>query len=254
MTTIFALPLHVSFLVFLALGVSFFLFGRMMLHLFSNYAKRDPLSIPVGAFIAAVATAWALALGFVAGDIWTITAKANQATRDEQSAIARLNGIASSSEIDAPSLRGALVLYRNAVVKDEWIKNINITPSISVEQSLQDIRDAILKMSRGNVPGSVISHLLNDLDILQDARSMRLSIGATSVDTYRWYLVICLTIMTIIAIASTHADRVQAGNVAIIIYTVSAVMCLWILSIHANPYQGTNKIEPTILLSSPLPE
>ncbi|MEJ5902861.1 bestrophin-like domain [Ochrobactrum teleogrylli] len=249
MVTIFALSVQMSLLAFAALGGAFFLFGRLMLHIFAKYAERDPLSIPVGAFVATVATAWALALGFVAADIWAITAKANQATRDERSAIIRLIGIADSPEIDAPPLREVLIRYRNAVVDDEWVKNINLQPAGSVEKSLQDIRDVILKMSKENIPGPVISYLLSDLDILQDARSMRLSIGTTSVDSYRWYLVISLTIMTVIAISSTHSDRVRAGIVALLIYTVSATLCLWILAIHANPYQGIAKIEPTILMS-----
>jgi hypothetical protein len=250
MVTIFSLSVYMSFLAFAALGGAFFLFGRGMLYVFARYAKRDPLSIPIGAFIATVATAWALALGFVAADIWAITSKANQATSDERSAIVRLVGIADSPEIGAVPLREALMRYRTAVVDDEWIKNINLSPASSVEKSLQTIRDVILKMSRENIPTPIISHLLNDLDILQDARSMRLSVGATSVDSYKWYLVISLTIMTIITIASTHSDRIRAGRVALLIYTLSATLCLWILAIHANPYQGPAKLEPTVLLTS----
>lgn len=251
MTPLFALPVYLSLLAFTALGGVFFLLGRVMLCLFAKYAKHDPLSIPIGAFIATVATAWALALGFVAADIWAISSKANQATSDERSAIIRLIGIAESPEIDAIALKKALINYRGAVVDDEWTKNANLYPALSVEKAIQGIRNEILKMAKHDTPPPVVVHMLNDLDILQDARNMRLSVGATSVDPYKWYLLLSLTVMTLITVASTHSDRIRAGKVALLIYTFSATLCLWILAVHANPYQGLAKLEPTNLFSEP---
>lgn len=249
MTVVFELSVYMSFAAFIVLGLAFFLFGRFILRVFANYSKSDQLSIPIGAFIGTVATAWALALGFVAADIWAVGSKADQATSDERSAIVRLIGIADSPAIHAPQLRDALIQYRTAVIDDEWTKNINQHPAPSVEKALQHIRNEILLMGKSDLPTPIITHLLNDLDILQNSRNMRLAVGNSSVDAYKWYLVLSLTLMTIMTIAATHADRIRAGSVALLIYSFSATLCLWILAIHANPYQGLEKLEPTLLLT-----
>lgn len=238
-----------SLIAFSALGLSFYLLGRGMLYIFARYASDSHLSIPIGAFIGTVATAWALSLGFIAADIWNVGSKADQATSDERSAIVRLIGIARSPAIHAPELSNAVIQYRTAVIDDEWTKNINLLPALSVENALQNIRNEILAMAKNDIPAPIITHLLNDFDILQNSRNMRLAVGTSSVDAYKWYLVLSLTLMTIMTIASTHADRIRAGSMALFIYSFSATLCLWILAIHANPYQGLAKLEPTLLLT-----
>lgn len=253
MNSVFGLSTYLLIIVFITLWGAFYLLGLFMLRTLSNYAAREQLSIPNGAFIGTIATAWALALSFIAADIWALTSKADHATTDERSAIVRLLGVALSPAIDAPHLRTALLEYRTAVIEDEWEKNINTTPTPSVERALQNIRNEILEMSRSDLPSPVISHLLNDLDILQNARNLRLAVGVTSVDAYKWYLVLSLTVMTIITIAATHADRIRAGKTALLIYTISATLCLWILAVHANPYQGLEKLKPNLLVA-PLAE
>ena len=254
MAAVFQLSVYTSFLAFTALGVAFFLFGRLFLYVLAKHAKHNHLSIPIGAFIGTVATAWALALGFVAADIWAVGSKADQATSDERSAIVRLIGTANSPAINAPQLREALINYRTAVIDDEWTKNINLHPVASVETALQNIRNEIFAISQSDIPTPIISHLLNDFDILQNSRNLRLAVGTTSVDAYKWYLVLALTLMTIMTIASTHADRTRAGSMALTIFSFSATLCLWILAIHANPYQGLEKLEPTLLLTENTPQ
>lgn len=249
MTDIFQLSVYMSFIAFTVLGVLFFLFGRLVLYVLARHAKHHPLSIPNGAFISTIATAWALSLGFVAADIWTVGATADQATSDERSAIARLIGTAKSPVINAPELLDALILYRTAVIDDEWTENINLRPVPAVETALQNIRNEIFAIGQSDIPAPIIMHLLNDFDILQNSRNMRLAVGTTSVDAYKWYLVLSLTMMTIMTIASTHADRIRAGSMALFIFSFSATLCLWLLAIHANPYQGLEKLEPTLLLT-----
>jgi len=250
MSLIFELSVYASFIVFLLLGIGIYAIGRIALHVLSRHASHDVLSIPIGAFISTIATAWALSLGFVAADIWTANSKADQATSEERSSISRLIGAASPDILNVPGLRSALVEYRDAVVKDEWLKNSNIEPAAPVEIALQNIRRQIVDLARTDIPTPIISQLVHDFDELQDARNTRLSVGSTSIDMYKWYLLLFLTILTAITIAATHADRVVAGVKALIIYSTTAAFCLWILAIHANPYQGIERIEPSLLFTN----
>ncbi|MBC2885976.1 hypothetical protein H7Q97_11280 [Ochrobactrum sp. CM-21-5] len=249
MTHIFELPIYFSFIAFVILGVGFYALGRLALHILSRHAANDILSIPIGAFIGTIATAWALSLGFVAADIWSVNSKADQATSEERSAIYRLLGSSSADILSAPQLSTALKGYQRAVIEDEWQKNVNITPARTVENALQTIRKEIINLARTDIPSPVISQLINDFDELQDARNTRLAVGSTSVDYYKWYLVLSLTVLTAVTVAATHADRTRAGIKALAIYAITASFCLWILAIHANPYQGLERLEPSLLFT-----
>lgn len=253
MTMIFELPVYISFIVFILLGLCFFTIGRMALYTLSRHASHDILSIPIGAFIGTIATAWALSLGFVAADIWSANARADQATSEERSSISRLIGTSSPDILNLPELRTSLVEYREAVVSDEWLKKSNVSPSHSVETALQNIRRQIVDLARTDIPSPIVSQIVHDFDELQDARNTRLSVGSASVDAYKWYLLLFLTILTTITIAATHADRFVAGVKALIIYSTTAAFCLWILAIHANPYQGIERIEPSLLYTNHKP-
>ena len=107
--------------------------------------------------------------------------------------------------------------YHRAVIDDEWRNMINVEPAGSVEVALQDIRRAIINLARTDMPSPIISQLINDFDELQDARNIRLAVGSTSIDYYKWYLVLSLTFLTAITFAATHADRVRTGVKALAI-------------------------------------
>lgn len=53
-------------------------------------------------------------------------------------------------------------------------------------------------------------------------------------------------------IASVHADRKRAGIKALIIYAITSTFCVWILAIHANPYQGADPLEASSLFTHSL--
>src|SRR5690606_36278266 len=104
MTFIFELPIYLSFVAFAVLGILFYAVGRFALAMLSKHAASDILSIPIGAFIGTIATDWALSLGFVAADIWSVNSRADQAGSEERSAISRLIGTANADILAAPAL------------------------------------------------------------------------------------------------------------------------------------------------------
>ncbi|MFC4624323.1 hypothetical protein ACFO1V_03635 [Daeguia caeni] len=247
MNYIFELTIGEAFLAFAGLGVVFFLAGYLVIYFLGAEARRDPSSIPIAVIVSIVATAWALSLGFAAADIWTVNADADKATSQERSAISRLLATASPGVLDAPELQKAVTLYRQAVIEDEWGRLSNVMPAASVERALVDIRREVFRLARQDLPGALASQLVQDFDELQDARNLRLAAGTTSVDTYKWYLVMALTILTSIVIGLIHADREKSGRRALIVYAITASVSLWILAIHANPYQGVGKIDSSML-------
>ena len=247
MNQIFGLSLPSSLLVFCALGLIAYGIGKTALIHFARRVDDNASSVPLGAFIGPVATAWALSLGFAAADIWALNAKADQATNDERSSISRLLGISRPEVLDARQIHALTENYARFVIDEEWGRQKNTEPSLVVDSILHDIRREIVQLPAAGVPSPIISKIVNDFDELQDARIVRLSLGTTSIDMYKWYLLMFLTVLTVVTIAATHADRRKAGEIAIRIYVVTATFSLWIIAIHANPYLGIDRIEPTTL-------
>ncbi|MCF7644928.1 hypothetical protein KQ944_08405 [Bacillus subtilis] len=247
---LFGIPPILMFLLFTICGIVFYIVGLVFLKVFGKQASKDILSLPIGAFIGTIATAWALALGFVAADTWAVNSRADQAASEERSSITRLIGMARPEALNDPLLLKALTTYRVSVITDEWHKGYNNQPARAVEESLQNIRIAMIALSRTDISGALMSQMVQDFDEMQDARNKRLALGSSSVNHYKWYLVFFLTVLSLVVITAVHADRPKAGRKALGIYIVTAVMSMWILAIHASPYRGAGRIEPSVLFTS----
>ena len=243
MAAIFSLSAFFLLLVFVAFGLISLGIALAALAFFRRQAERNAATVPVTTFVSAIATAWALALGFAAADVWLIRAHAEQAASEERSAIGRLAGMAGVEAFDAADLRQGLSQYRTAFLEKEWVGLGNRDPAPEVDQALQHIRLAIFALAQGPAPSTLVSNLARDFDELQDARNKRLAIGETSVSEYKWYLVLFLTVLSMIALAAVHADRPPAGRNALSVFTVAAVVSLWILALHADPYIGPAPIQ-----------
>lgn len=205
------------------------------------------MTMPVAAFVGTVATAWALALGFAAADVWSINGAAAQAAYAERSSISRLEGMARPEALNDPRLLAALQQYRGTVSDVEWMQGFNRLPVQEVETALQQLRILIIELARTGIPDPIMAQIVQDFDELQDARNTRLALGSSSINNYKWYLVLCLTMLTSIVIASVHADRPKAGRKALSIYATTAVISMWILAIHAQPYSGVGHLSPKAL-------
>lgn len=235
------------FVLFFLCGLLCFFSGMIALKVFRQQFLKNELTMPVAAFIGTVATAWALALGFAAADVWQINNAASQAASAERSSISRLEGMAKPEALDALHLMQALSEYRLTVSDIEWSEDLNRLPAKEVENALQKLRVAIIELAHSSIPEPIVSQIVQDFDELQDARNTRLALGSSSINHYKWYLVICLTVLTSIVVASVHADRPRAGKKALIIYSLTAAVSLWILAIHAHPYTGAGHLNSNTL-------
>lgn len=216
----------------------------VLLRWFHARSESRANAIPVPTFIGSVTTAWALALGFAAADIWTVNAHAERVTSQERSAISRLAGMASASALDSPELMEALRGYKVAIIQHEWQENANSVQAAEVDGAIQQIRLHIVRLAIAGVPEALVAKMTADFDELQDARNERIAIGAGSVSEYKWYLVLFLSFLSLVTIAAIHADKPLAGRNAIFIFTIVSVVSMWILAIHANPYLGVARIMP----------
>lgn len=208
----------------------------LLLYALRRVFKTPMTAVPVATFLSVVATAWALALGFAAADIWTLRNAADRAASEERSAVLRLAGIAEAEALDVAELHQVMVDYVERVSTVEWGQNLNGAADPDVDEILQSVRLIIVDLAMGGLPVPLVNKTVSDFDELQDARNDRLSVGQSVVDEAKWYLVVILTVMSMVAISVCHLDRPMAGFNALWIYSAVVLASLWVLGIHINPY------------------
>jgi hypothetical protein len=214
--------------------------GLAVLHVAGHLFKDGNDQVPIPAFLGIIATAWALSLGFAASDVWALGARADLSVSAERSAIKRLLGTAAPAALNIPEMHKAVLDYRRLVEETEWRLHQNRQADPAVDEALQAIRVALIKMSRAGETQALVTKSVRDFDELQDARNERLAIGQSMVDESKWYLVLSLTLLTMATIGILHADRPKAGRNALVIYSVAVLVSLWILALHTNPYAATD--------------
>ena len=243
MIDIFSLSGPALFWIFALFGLATLAVSMTFLWFSHRNLGSKTTPIPVAPFFNAVTTVWALSFGFIAADIWAGNTLASQSASAERSALMRLSGMAQRDALDLPVVIDGVRAYRFAVETVEWGESANREPSPLVEMAIQHLRLGIVAAARDGALPVLISKMVQDFDELQDARNERLAIGEGAHSIYKWSLVIFLTFLSQIAIASVHADRPRAGNRALTIYTIAASVSLWILAMHANPYTGVYGID-----------
>lgn len=252
MAQIFALNPVLMFVVFAAFGLITYLLSLGALAWFGRGAPVPATTMPVPNFAATITTAWALALGFAAADIWSANSLARQAAAEERSAIARIVGIAGSDMLDRPGMVIGLRAYKDAVAGQEWGQLRNARPHQSVDAAIESIRGELFAIALEGTPDALVAKITDDFDQLQDARSARLALGQGPRADYKWYLVLFLTVLSQVALAAVHADRNKGGRRALAIFSIAAAVSLWILALHANPYVGVARIDFDEIRALPL--
>ena len=252
MAQIFALEPGWLLGVFLLFGLLTQAVALIALAFFSRNGPIPASWLPVPNFAATITTAWALALGFAAADIWTANSQARHAAAEERSAIARIAGIAGPAMLGQPELMISLSAYTDAVREREWGRDRNARPDRDADLAIEAIRTQIVRMALQGTPDALVAKMSDDFDQLQDARSARLALGLGPRTDYKWYLVFFLTFLSQIALAAVHADRPRGGRRAVTIFSVAAAVSLFILALHANPYVGAARIDFEEVRSLPL--
>ncbi len=214
----------------------------LILRIMHRRLEGEGARVPVPAYFTAVTTIWALIFGFVAAEVWQMNNRAVEASLAERSSIQRLAGSAAVEALDLFTLRVGLSDYVTAVTEDEWGAGANGAPHPRADAAVQAIRLALLEAARTNTPEPLLAKMIVDFDELQDARELRLAIGQRHVAELKWALVVVLALLSQIAIAFVHRDRLRAGRAAIAIFTVAACLSIWLVALHASPYSGSVSI------------
>lgn len=202
--------------------------------------ERRALAAPT---FVAVSTLFALFAAFLLANVVAQKNRALQAVQNESAALLTL-GI--DSEIAGPSgpiIRKAIVSYARSVVADEWPRLIEESSSPKTEQALLALMRSVRDVGSDNVKPAVHGQMLTLVQKVADARADRIAIVTNHVQQFAWTALFVLGFLTQFGIGMGNLERPAANACAILVFSLGAVVALWLIAIQDNPFRGPSRVE-----------
>lgn len=228
--------------------LSLFLFSGALIHWlqfrspFSARLKGAALGLPT---FVAVSTLFALFAGFLLADTMARKDRASEAVQTESAA---LFGLGIASEVTGAGgarVHAAIVGYADSVVEDEWPRLTQERGSNRTEQALLELLRAV--RDTGNEEGySAATHglMLSLAQNIVEARTSRIALVANHYQKFSWSALFLLGFLTQFVMGMGFVERASANRHAIIIFSLAAVVALWLLAIQDNPFRGAVQVSP----------
>lgn len=212
--------------------------------IFWRARKTGSDAVPVGPFFVTATTMFALMFSFLAVELWRLNDRAQLAHNQERTALSRLHETSHFDRFDLSEIASLATTYQERVVDDEWGQSRNREATPEVDAIIHDIRRIVVNAAFDGLASPVASDLISAVNMLENARVERLTIGGNDHGSFKWGGVIVLVVLSHIAIAMVHADRPRAGRRALVLFGTVTLFVFWLLSIYANPYAGGVRIDP----------
>ncbi|TVQ03230.1 MAG: DUF4239 domain-containing protein [Roseinatronobacter sp.] len=204
--------------------------------------KSAALGLPT---FVAVSTLFALFAGFLLADTMGRKDRASQAVQTESAA---LFGLGVASEITMASgerIRAAILDYADSVVEDEWPRLIQERGSDRTEQALLELLRAV-RDTADDEGHSAAAHgqMLSLARDIVEARTSRIALVANHYQKFSWSALFLLGFLTQFVMGMGFLDRASANRQAMVVFSLAAVVALWLLAIQDNPFRGAVKVSP----------
>ncbi|MBD3895024.1 DUF4239 domain-containing protein [Halomonas sp. ML-15] len=235
-------------LVILPLLLALFLASGALIHWlqfhspFSTRLKGAALGLPT---FVAISTLFALFAAFLLADTMDRKGRASQAVQTESAALFGL-GVASETTMASEGrIRAALLDYADSVVKDEWPRLLQESGSSRTEQALLELLRAV-RDAANDEGHSAATHgqMLSLAQDIVDARTDRIAVVANHYQKFSWSALFLLGFLTQFVMGMGFLDRASANRHAIVIFSLAAVVALWLIAIQDNPFRGAVQVSP----------
>jgi len=217
-------------------------------------SHRSPLSAQVqtfkgvvAPFFGSVGIIFGLLVAFLSNDIWDRNKQAERVILTEADTLIALYSLGSASGSDSQALRSSIRSYASAVVEDEW-------PRLQVQQRSARTDTALNALLRevalpGASKDAAVQRTMMDMVLkVRSAHEDRLEISSDRTAVTKWGAVLLLALITQIAIAVVHLDKLRPQVAALFIFTLAAVSLLSLLAIHEAPFEPPVFVPPGPIL------
>lgn len=241
------LPVYALFIVLLMSGFfTSYLIYRGIFKL-SQLGFSPSLKLISPTLISTLGTLFALIVGFLAAEVWSINTKAQTALANEVNALQRvliLSDELSSSQRER--VRMKIKRYIDIVVRDEWplmqSRSINSTYPDTVAKDLTGLADELQPIAFKEQ--ALVRDLRNaSLNVL-DARNNRIEVSNMSVNHIKWLVVFGTGFLLLLVVAIVHIGNGASSLVAMGIINIAFALSVVLIATHSRPYSGDIALTP----------
>lgn len=207
--------------------------------------EKRALGLPT---FVAVSTLFALFAGFLLADTMTQKNRASQAVQTESAALLGLRIASETANGRGEAIRSAIAAYARSVVADEWPRLLDEQGSAKTEQALLALMRAVHRdPAADGVPPAVHGHMLSLMQKVVDARTDRIAVVTNHFQQFSWSALFLLGFLTQYVLGMGFVDRAPANFAAIAIFSLAAVVALWLIAIQDNPFRGPARVSPATI-------
>jgi len=248
LTDWFDLPLGPLFIV---VGAPYVL-AAVLIYWFSHcrpfHSKVQTLAGVVAPFFGSVGILFGLLTGFLANDISDRNRQAARAILAEADGLRAVQTLSIASITDMSTIRDALHVYAESVLKDEWPRMVDDGRSVKTEIAFADLLKRVSDPTIARSAGQTVhTALLNGVARIGSARTDRLALSDDRTSQFKWLTVFILGIITQIALGVVHLEKPRAQVTALTIFSFAAIVTLTLIATQEHPFAGAVQVSPAPL-------
>ncbi|MFM7260686.1 MAG: hypothetical protein ACKO3W_08790 [bacterium] len=194
-----------------------------------------------------IALAFGLLISFNAVWVWERSERVQAAIHNEATALGRIIDDAEDIAAEATPLaieKGAAIrlavrAYADDIAEREW-------PMLT-DGSVDAARPDTLKALRATIRARGNEAMRDALDIVEDARDVRVHDGTAHMQRSRWGVVFLLAVLLLISIGALHGEAPRGRKLALTLVTLAISFCFVVLFVNARPFVGPQAMKPDAL-------
>ncbi len=194
---------------------------------------------------------FALLVGFIAAQVWSDMERARLAVNREAGALRAVVLLADAFPGDAQArFRTVVTRHINEAVTKEWpaMAHQHVTLTMIPAALAEGLRLAFELKPEGAGQMAAQREIIASFQTALDGRRQRIIVSEASLDWVKWYGLILVAIVTLVAIAFVHSDNRATAALALGLFATAVALAMLLIASHNRPFAGPVAIEPDVLL------
>jgi hypothetical protein len=194
---------------------------------------------------------FALIVGFLAAQVWSDAARAQEAVNDEASAVRAVVLLSHAFPGETEARMDALMRrHIRTAVEEEWPAMADQNATISlIPASLAEALQLAIGLSP-HAPGQATAQneMVDSIQTALDARRQRIIVSESSLNWLKWSGVILVAFLTLVAIAFVHSGNRVTAALAMGLFAFAVAVSLMLIAAQERPFAGQFAVEPDVLV------
>jgi Protein of unknown function (DUF4239) len=192
-----------------------------------------------------------LIVGFLAAQVWTDAGRAQDAVDREASALRSVVLLVQAFPGEPEARMDGLVRrHIRAAVDDEWPAMAHQRATLTVVSAplAEALQLAVGLSPRTDGQRAAQREILSSLQSALDARRQRIIVSESSVNWVKWFGVVLVALLTLIAIAFVHSGNRLTAVLALGLFSAAVAASLMLIVAQESPFNGPFAVKPDVLV------